>query len=395
MKIDSKYSSAFNLYLSLYLFAIFLIYFKTAYNGYHIDLFNFLYNYKEKFSDMVEVFAMVKNNDPYFRSEGWHPTFYPPGAYFFVVSLRDIGIDSMEKWSWLHLLLSAFFVYLYNKFVNKLTFSQLIFFTLLFLMSYPVLFGMDRGNLEIICVLLVAYALVIPQPYIKAILIGLSASMKLIPIVYILIFLRNKQYKEIIITFTTIAFVTLFALAYFDAPILDQFKQFLINVSGHGRATLTDPLLYHSYNGPKEYIMQGGTTSLFDSIRLILLLSNIYYPGDAPYLVYKIFFVSLGLYTLTRLKYLSVNDVMVLAAILSIVVVPLSYIPRLSIVIPVLLILINTGSNKFFVYLSLFLLIPKSFYPLLTKVDINQILIPLSFMGYYFYLLYNTYIKKS
>lgn len=370
-----KFYKLINWYLIIYGLMIYMLYMKVGYRGYDLDSFNFLYNHREYGSDMVENFAFVVNNNPYFKNEAWHNPFYPPAAYLFIIAMREFGFTTFGSWLLLNLILMSIFIYVLKKY-QKFKISDSFFWGFIFFLSYPFLFGLDRGNLETICILLVSTALVIPNKMVKSILIGIAASLKLTPFIFILLFFRRRDWQYFVLTLIVFSFLTCVAVIYMDGGALAQLKEFIKYTTLHSQVLLTNPVEYSGYEGPKEYILQGSTTDLFDAIRIVFLKSEIYYPGTLPISIYRIAMVSVGLLFLYVYSELSEFEIVLMISILYTIVVPLTYVPRLAIFIPVLIMAID--SKKMFVLpaIILFLLLPKSLFQIAVKVDVNQILVP-------------------
>lgn len=69
------------------------------------------------------------------------------------------------------------------------------------LTSYPMMFLLDRGNVEIFAWIALAAGLVAvvqEKPWIAATLIGLAAAMKLVPGIFLLLLLYRKRYREFV-----------------------------------------------------------------------------------------------------------------------------------------------------------------------------------------------------
>jgi hypothetical protein len=99
--------------------------------------------------------------------------------------------------------------------------------TLLFLgvsiaTAYPVWFEFRQANMEICVFLLVAFAIWMflrGQSTTAAICVGIAASMKLYPVIFLGLFLARRQYKPVVIATVTSIIVTLASLAFLTPSI--------------------------------------------------------------------------------------------------------------------------------------------------------------------------------
>lgn len=93
----------------------------------------------------------------------------------------------------------------------------------IFLTSWPLYLALERGNMEAILWLLFAasiWALYCDRVMLSAVLLGLTAAFKLYPILCIALFLRKKQWKQIVVALATMALTTALALRFIEPNIL-------------------------------------------------------------------------------------------------------------------------------------------------------------------------------
>ena len=83
--------------------------------------------------------------------------------------------------------------------------------------SYPILFCLERGNLEMVLAIGIAvgvWAYVTGRRTLAALLWGLFGSVKLYPLILVALFLSERDYRRIAITAITTTVITLFSLWY-------------------------------------------------------------------------------------------------------------------------------------------------------------------------------------
>lgn len=356
---------------------IYIIYIICGSLGGGFDEYSFFFRWKERFSDMVEMFFAVKNNNPYFASEAWHISFYPPFYYLVVSFLKYCHITNFYSWLFINIVL---FLFICNRFAKnngyKILSSYGVFCSLFFL-SVPLYYSIDRGNLEAFCILLVFAAFAEKNRFLSSILIGLAASIKLVPIIFALYYLSKGNLKYLALAFFTFFLTSLLAFASFDANISLQISKFVSNLITWGQSSLIDPQMYSKYIGDKTDIMQSFTVDLFDAIRIIALKLRIYHSGDLPYFIYKLIWMILTLLTVLMLPLLKDSDKLLVLSILVVAITPLAYVYRLAYLFIFILYSMKETGKHTLMWIILFLMIPKPYLQIVYRVDINQILVPL------------------
>lgn len=106
----------------------------------------------------------------------------------------------------------------------------LIITTLLTLLSYPLLFLLDRGNIEGITFFLIALFLVLYKKkyfLIASLILAILVNIKPFPIVFIALFFWDKKYKEITLTVVFTIFIFILSLQLLPGEILITLKSYL------------------------------------------------------------------------------------------------------------------------------------------------------------------------
>jgi hypothetical protein len=100
--------------------------------------------------------------------------------------------------------------------------SVLGFLLVTLLLSFPIYLSLQRGNLESVIWLVLAAAIWQFRRgnwFVSALLLGISASVKIYPVLYFGLFLRQRRWKEIIAGLASMGLTTLVALRFMEPNI--------------------------------------------------------------------------------------------------------------------------------------------------------------------------------
>jgi len=208
-------------------------------NGYYFknELFTFLNAPHAAFSDWLQDVATIKNYNPYLSSGGWHYNFYPPFAYQQVYFLDNFIINkSFLKFSILIYSVLALLI-LYTSKNSKLCLnnSEIFFITCAFLFSFPMFFLIDRGNIAALSFIYLFVALIVfsNKIYYQSFFIGLAAATKIFPVIFLLKYLFNKEWKALIISSLTIIIVSFFSFILFKGSVIETITTYYELLSSH------------------------------------------------------------------------------------------------------------------------------------------------------------------
>jgi hypothetical protein len=98
------------------------------------------------------------------------------------------------------------------------------------LLTYPILFTIDRGNLEsllLISLLIFIFSYEKKKYLLGAVFLSFAIAMKLFPIVFLCLFLADKRYKEIVFTGLFASLLTIFSLMFFKGGFFENFMQLI------------------------------------------------------------------------------------------------------------------------------------------------------------------------
>jgi hypothetical protein len=193
----------------------------------------FLFNPDDRFGDFVNMVDACKSLDPYNLQNKLPSVYFPLSNLFFylvfVICKMDISISIL-------FFISIFLVLLFIMLKSNVrgTKKQTFFFLLALLLSYPVLFSLDRLNLELylfIFIFLFIYFYNKNQYNVAVLFLSFAICMKLYPILFLTIFLKKKEYKPIIYATLFSFFFTFTSLCLFKGGVIININQLLFNLN--------------------------------------------------------------------------------------------------------------------------------------------------------------------
>jgi hypothetical protein len=148
------------------------------------------------------------------------------------------------------------------------------------LLSWPLYFALQRGNVEALTWILVAaglWACVTGRWMAAALLLGAVGSIKIYPLLCLALFLRPRRFKEIAVSLLTAAIATLAALRFLDGDVAYAWKQILSGVSSFTA----------QYGQSFDPVASAYDHSIFGIIKVLTHASHPNYPHEM-----KLYFVS-------------------------------------------------------------------------------------------------------
>ncbi len=109
------------------------------------------------------------------------------------------------------------------------------------LLNYPVLLMLDRGNVEGLILLFLAAAILLARREawaISAVLIGAAAAMKGYPVLFVLVLLGARRYRDSMIAVGTAGLLTLLSLLSFSGGLVNNVEAML--AAGRGFNSIAD-----------------------------------------------------------------------------------------------------------------------------------------------------------
>lgn len=224
---------------------------------------SFLYPSNMAFCDLFGVLEFVKDFKPYQELNMW--TVYFPLTYLFMLPFAFIKNKVI---SYL-LYVSGFVIYLTYmnikmfacKDLNKLQNFQNIF--TITLLSYPVLYCLDKGNSDIYLFILLgfwAYAFQKEKYGVSAFLLGLINAMKPFTLYFLLLYLLKKRYKEFFFSGFLTAFLVILGFMIIPDNHVSEVTMFFKSL-----------VFYKEHYTLGSFIAMGFESSLFMPLKAILL----------------------------------------------------------------------------------------------------------------------------
>ena len=332
--VENSLYFTFIFYNLIFLLSIYLSYSLVFYLGYDITRFWMFFNPAEALNDLKELYLMVKNNDPYLKSEGYNVTTYPPFSYLFVQLLDFLNINNLFKYWVLNLIIFALpVIKIYKNVKTPKEKLALIYFSLIFFFSYGFFYGIDRGNLESLVHVFLLYIIAFRKNiYISAIFLSMAASLKIYAIVFLLCFFKREYYKTFFLTLFLLFIINLIALIMFEPSIKDSFTQWITHMSMWSRR-------FFGFYNTDISLLYGYTLDMWSALKILFLKFQFFSDPKDNYVIinyllyglYWIFFISLGLLFTAFRSNLNFKELLLIASIFSLITLAGTYQYRLSI----------------------------------------------------------------
>ncbi|OIP96504.1 hypothetical protein AUK40_04865 [Candidatus Wirthbacteria bacterium CG2_30_54_11] len=214
-----------------FLLAVVVYYIRAYYQGLSYPQSTFLFFPGDRFNDFFNIAKVTKNLDPYFEFGGAFGNYFPL-AYLFVYPFSLIA-DQWQALYWFTVVFCLLFCgFLFFHFVLRQAGTHRIdlftwFPIVTMLVSYPVLFTVDRGNIELYvfgCCALFLLLFQKKQYTAASICLAAAISMKLYPAVFLIFLLSEKKYRQSIIVCLATAVLSVGALLLFRGTITSNLE---------------------------------------------------------------------------------------------------------------------------------------------------------------------------
>jgi hypothetical protein len=203
----------------------------------------FLFDPHDWMNDFNNMYEIVKGFSPY-HSDHWFQSNYFPFANAFFSVFALIPSRSVSLGLFLLVFLSAYAEFVAR--VNRRIFGLPVYMVfILFFVSYPMLFALDRANLEIylfLCLVFFCYSYFEKgNDLLGAVFLGAAIAMKLYPGVFLVLFVRDKKWKALGLTLAIAAALSLVPMALFRGGfaaniswMMEAFRDFSSRSTGVG-----------------------------------------------------------------------------------------------------------------------------------------------------------------
>jgi hypothetical protein len=183
----------------------------------------------DRFSDFTQVLGIFKSFNPYGLQDGS----YPPVGYWLVAP-----VSWMSYFAALYVYLAVFVGFTvwwcWRSFASSLRTIEGIVVVIIAFMSLPISFALDRGNVDLWVFILLVFgvaALERRKNALAASWIGLIAAAKIVPVIYLVAFVRRGGWRYILLAIVVAVVATTAAFASFHGSILENFRGFRHAVS--------------------------------------------------------------------------------------------------------------------------------------------------------------------
>jgi hypothetical protein len=172
----------------------------------------FLFNPVDKFNDFYNQLKIVKNFNPYYETGGVEAVYFPFSyLIIYLYSLIRPFTLSLAVYS----ISFAVFVACYNYVNMKAKTDEIKNWIIMTLLTYPFLFSIDRANFENLLFVFMALFIYFYQKrkYLLSVLfLSCAVGMKLYPILFVLLFISDKKYKEVVYVLVLSLLMTLVSM---------------------------------------------------------------------------------------------------------------------------------------------------------------------------------------
>lgn len=243
--------------------SVFFHYLEGAYLNLPYPHNTFLFTPSDRFADFFVLYDVMQYRQPYIGD-------YPSAQYPFL-NLISYGFGLLPRME-SFLVFIALFIYVFLIFTILYTYSddpkkhisEIFIITLL---TYPILFTIDRGNLEtlvMISLLAFVYSYQKKKYFLSTVFLAFAIAMKLFPIVLVVVYLSDKKYKEIFLTGLFTGLLTVISLLFFKGGFLEN----LTLLAGGANLVFLNRFL-----GGDLMVQRG--VSLFTLIKIFLIETNL------------------------------------------------------------------------------------------------------------------------
>jgi hypothetical protein len=245
--------------------ATFLCYMRGAYLHLPYPANTFLFHPREKFTDFTGLYHFIEGGNPYTRLDA--SPYYPlANLILFLFALMPLHLSFLVL-TLVFLVCFAWFNARNLETGNRLEQIRNVFiFTFL---TYPVLFAIDRGNMEcllFVFVLFFAFFFTKNLYYWSAFFLSLAIAMKAFPVILALLFLARRQYRAFIFTGLSTVLLTVFSLLVFKCNPVEY-----LNMALHG-GNIAHDNTFSDIAGDNNFFQRGPT--LFNIYKLALLATH-------------------------------------------------------------------------------------------------------------------------
>ena len=203
--------------------SVFYHYVLSNYSGLGYYPYNtFLFNPADMFNDFINIYWATVDLNPYAAPV----SVYFPFTFVVVYLFTLLNSSYLALCAFTFIFLAFLMPYVYRAIPSAGKFGKAIDAFVLVFMSYPVLFNLDRGNLESLVFIFLALFLYYYQKKedLKSVFfLSLAISMKLYPAVFIVLFLADKKYRNVIYAGIFVTVITILSAFMLEGGVVNSF----------------------------------------------------------------------------------------------------------------------------------------------------------------------------
>jgi hypothetical protein len=343
----------------------------------------FLYNPLDRFNDFINMVETCKILDPY-NFNNFLPSVYFPVSNIFFYGFYKIANDNMAtSMLFFTIIFLIIFFVLLKKMIRVDNKNKILLYISLFI-SYPVIFSIDRMNLEMYLFLFTLgfiFFYLKEQYFIAVIFLSFAICMKLYPILFLILFLQKKNYKAIKNTIISCILLTVGSLAILKGGIITNINLLLANLNHFNNMYSGSSGLQHNasiYGDLKiimislcKYVLKYGNEESNNFTNLFL---------KYPYLIFVAFyFLTISSYILFVEKTFWKKVYLIISMTILLPHVSFDY-KLLTIIIAIILFIANSNKEsnaKFYSILFAVLMIPNSYFYFANDISIGVVINPI------------------
>jgi len=359
---------------------------------------SFLFFSLDRFGDFFKVYDASRLLNPYFDSaaSNYFPvtyilcypfTFLPPVIALLTFSAIFIGFLLWLGYYFLRPILPA---------EQPLDCWQTII--TLFLLSYPVLFCLDRGNIENLLFILVSLfvvAFINKKYFLASILLALAAGMKLYPLALIVLFIKKRRYPAALSTIIFLLIFTITSYSLLQGGLIVNVRQSLSGMHQYANSYYILDNGFNFYTSLFTYVKLYIYSSLANTGLLTLEMVKQSMNSVMPYytLTTLLLYGLLALHILWKETQIWKQLLLIMGAI--ILLPPASADYKLIYLFIPLLLYINADYDgpfqKIYIILFMLLLIPKNYIIFSNGLSLVSIMNPVMLAGMILIIIYESY----
>lgn len=367
-----------------FVLSVFKHYILGAYAHLSYPYNTFLFTPDDRFNDFFNMLRACKDNNPYLTSY-WLKSVYLPAAntFFYVFGLIRNELLSLGVYTCVFLI--AYLSYIKKNLFPINSLDSIRDFLIIGFLTYPVLFSLDRANLDMYIFLLILGFVVFFQKgrfVLSSLFLSMAIAMKLYPGVFIFLFFKEKKYKEIAITIAAALCISVVSLVSYQGGFSENLQGMLSAFQGFNQSYSGAAGLQHnvSYYGVLKLITVGYyyTVQGIHDAAAVSILANGFLKIPYMFLVVLIF-AFVVFHILKHEQTLWKNVYLLSATMLLLPHVSFDY-KLIHLLIPIILFLRDQQATPFSNgYLVLFgiMLIPNNFLYIRGDISIAVIIYPM------------------